>query len=127
MLKLLTTQRYSVFVAAIVLTALCLLGSLWAGWLFVPFLIFGAFTALGIRDVRQNHHAVTKNYPLIGHIRFLFEKIRPEIRQYLIEGDKDEQPFSREHGRWYTNAPKVPKIKAPLGPRKKCMRQAIAG
>ncbi len=96
LLKLLTTQRYSVFTAVIVLTVICLISSFWISWLIIPFLILAGLSALGIHDVRQNHHAVTKNYPLIGHIRFLFEKIRPEICQYLIEGDKDEQPFNRE-------------------------------
>jgi len=84
LLKLLLTQRYSVFTAVIVLTVICLICSFWVSWLIVPFLILTVLSALGIHDVRQNYHAVTKNYPLIGHIRFLFEKIRPEIRQYLI-------------------------------------------
>lgn len=94
--EILTLQRYSALLAAIVLTVICLIGSLWAGWLFVPFLIFAALAALGLRDISQDRHAITRNYPIIGHFRFLFEKIRPEIRQYLIEGDKDEMPFSRE-------------------------------
>lgn len=94
--EILTLQRYSALLAAIVLTVICLIGSLWAGWLFVPFLIFAALAALGLRDISQDRHAITRNYPIIGHFRFLFETIRPEIRQYLIEGDKDEMPFSRE-------------------------------
>ncbi|NCW25240.1 MAG: hypothetical protein EBV84_07700, partial [Betaproteobacteria bacterium] len=69
---------------------LCLLASIgWMfGWLHGFFaLFFGLLLLLGIRDVRQEHHAVLRNYPIIGHFRFLFEEIRPEIRQYFIESD----------------------------------------
>ena len=41
------------------------------------------------RDTRQTRHSVLRNYPVIGHLRFLLEFIRPEIRQYFIEGDHD--------------------------------------
>lgn len=57
--------------------------------------LFGGLTALGVYDMRQREHAITRNYPVIGHLRFLFEEIRPEIRQYFLEADTDEQPFSR--------------------------------
>jgi glutamate synthase domain-containing protein 2 len=58
-------------------------------------LMFGALTALGLRDLRQRKHAILRNYPILGHLRFFFEFVRPEIRQYFIEGDQDEKPFSR--------------------------------
>lgn len=61
-----------------------------------PFLVSGALSVLGIMDVRQTKHSILRNYPVIGHMRFIFEGVRPEIRQYLIEGEKDEEPFSRE-------------------------------
>ncbi len=51
---------------------------------------------LGVRDVRQRRHAVIRNYPVIGHIRYLLEFIRPEIRQYFIESDAEAVPFSRQ-------------------------------
>ncbi len=51
---------------------------------------------LGLRDVRQRRHAVIRNYPVIGHIRYLLEFIRPEIRQYFIESDSEAVPFSRQ-------------------------------
>ncbi|MFT3818504.1 MAG: FMN-binding glutamate synthase family protein [Rubrivivax sp.] len=51
---------------------------------------------LGARDVRQRRHAVIRNYPVIGHIRYLLEFIRPEIRQYFIESDREAVPFSRQ-------------------------------
>ncbi|MBC7603526.1 MAG: FMN-binding glutamate synthase family protein, partial [Ramlibacter sp.] len=58
-------------------------------------ILFTLLIAVGIRDLRQTRHAVLRNYPVIGHMRFLFEYIRPEIRQYFIEGDADGTPFSR--------------------------------
>ena len=53
-------------------------------------------TLLGLRDARQKRHAVLRNYPVIGHLRFLLEFIRPEIRQYFIEADHEAAPFSRQ-------------------------------
>jgi glutamate synthase domain-containing protein 2 len=55
-----------------------------------------ALVALGWRDARQTRHSVLRNYPLIGHLRFLLEYIRPEIRQYFIESDSERTPFSRQ-------------------------------
>ncbi len=57
---------------------------------------FVALIALGFRDVRQTKHSILRNYPIIGHLRFLFEFVRPEIRQYFIEADNDAAPFSRQ-------------------------------
>ena len=51
---------------------------------------------LGWRDTRQRRHSVLRNYPLIGHLRFLLEFIRPEMRQYFIESDNEAAPFSRQ-------------------------------
>ena len=50
---------------------------------------------VGLWDLVQKHHAILRNYPIMGHFRFFFEFIRPEIRQYFIEGDMEAQPFSR--------------------------------
>ncbi len=50
---------------------------------------------LGVHDLQQKSHAILRNYPIIGHFRFLLEFIRPELRQYFIEGDDDAVPFSR--------------------------------
>jgi glutamate synthase domain-containing protein 2 len=51
---------------------------------------------IGLRDQLQRTRSVLRNYPLIGHLRFLLEYIRPEIRQYFIESDNEETPFSRQ-------------------------------
>lgn len=54
-----------------------------------------AVTAVGFHDVFQTRHSVLRNYPLFGHFRFLFEAIRPELRQYIVESDTEETPISR--------------------------------
>ncbi|MTH95440.1 FMN-binding glutamate synthase family protein [Roseibium sp. RKSG952] len=62
-------------------------------WLF---LIAGALTIVGLYDKQQIDHAVLRNYPVIGHFRYLSEAIRPELRQYFFESNQDGRPFSRE-------------------------------
>jgi glutamate synthase domain-containing protein 2 len=62
----------------------------------IPMVIFGGLTILGIRDLLQQNHAVLRNYPISAHIRFLLEEIRPEMRQYFFESEKDGMPFSRD-------------------------------
>ena len=87
--------RYTTFFLALgglVFSLLLLLASGQGLWLF---LVFAAFSAVGVHDLLQTHHAVLRNYPILGHLRFLLEFIRPEIRQYFIEGENDAAPFSR--------------------------------
>ncbi len=50
---------------------------------------------IGIRDMLQTRQAIRRNFPVIGHFRYLFEMIRPEINQYFVESDTDGTPFSR--------------------------------
>ncbi|HFC8518660.1 TPA: FMN-binding glutamate synthase family protein [Neisseria weaveri] len=73
------------------LTVFSLLFQIW--WLFAISL---AFSLLGIHDVTQRRHAILRNYPIGGHIRFLLENFRPEIRQYFLEDDQEQVPFSRQ-------------------------------
>ncbi|UZD23518.1 FMN-binding glutamate synthase family protein [Algoriphagus halophytocola] len=51
--------------------------------------------AIGIYDITQKKHAILRNFPVIGHFRYLLEKISPEIQQYFIETNTDGTPFSR--------------------------------
>jgi len=61
------------------------------GW----FLLFGALSVVGWYDLRQSKKAVLRNYPVIGHLRYMLETIRPEIRQYFLENNTEAAPFSR--------------------------------
>ena len=56
----------------------------------------GGLSALGVYDLLQERHAILRNYPIAAHLRFLLEEIRPEMRQYFFEGEKDGAPFSRD-------------------------------
>ncbi|MCA8969386.1 MAG: FMN-binding glutamate synthase family protein [Planctomycetes bacterium] len=82
-----------------ILVALCAC-VLTIAWFWPPalwaFLVLAPLIALAIWDVHQTKHAVLRNFPIIGHFRYLFEMIRPEIMQYFIETNTDGQPFSRE-------------------------------
>lgn len=89
-------SRYTAFYVITVATVLFLALGLWASaaWL-LPAGIGAALTALGLWDLRQTRHAIRRNYPVIGNLRFFFESIRPEIRQYFFEDDTQSLPFSR--------------------------------
>ncbi len=63
------------------------------GWL--ALLVCAGLVGVGVHDLKQTRHAILRNYPVIGHMRFLFEFIRPEMRQYFIESDSEAAPFSR--------------------------------
>ncbi len=65
-------------------------------FVWVPLLLFSGLAAIGTIDLIQTRHAVLRNYPLTAHIRFILEEIRPEIRQYFLESEKDGTPFSRD-------------------------------
>ena len=65
-------------------------------YLAIPCLILITLVTIGTRDLLQTRHSVLRNYPLIGHIRFLLEEIRPELRQYFFEDDKNGLPYSRD-------------------------------
>ena len=94
---LILNQRYAVLAGVTVLTIASLIcASLVDVWFWVPAIIFGSLMLVGWRDMRQFRHAILRNYPVSGHIRFILENFRPEIRQYMIESDQDKLPFSRQ-------------------------------
>ncbi|MET7439738.1 FMN-binding glutamate synthase family protein [Streptomyces sp. NPDC004082] len=55
-----------------------------------------AVTGLGVWDLAQRRHSVLRNYPLLGHLRFLMEALRPELQQYFIERNYDGRPYDRD-------------------------------
>jgi glutamate synthase domain-containing protein 2 len=90
--------RYSAFALCVAGLLACLAfvlvsPHLWLAWVGVA--VFAVLTGAGIHDLRQAPHAILRNYPVIGHLRFLLEFIRPEMRQYFIESDSEAAPFSR--------------------------------
>ncbi|MCA1455596.1 FMN-binding glutamate synthase family protein [Bradyrhizobium sp. BRP22] len=89
----------------------------------VPLLIFGALTLLGVRDLMQKHHAVLRNYPISAHLRFLLEEIRPEMRQYFFESEKDGMPFSRDTRAVVYQRAKMALDKRPFGTQEDVYRE----
>jgi glutamate synthase domain-containing protein 2 len=59
-----------------------------------------AVAAVAARDLLQREHTLLRNFPVIGHARYLIESIGPELRQYLVAGDNEERPFTRDQRRW---------------------------
>jgi len=70
----------------------------WWGWVLVVVVAF--LVVLAIRDMLQRKHAIIRNYPVIGHLRYLLESIGPELRQYIVTDNDAERPFSRDQRRW---------------------------
>ncbi|GAB3385159.1 FMN-binding glutamate synthase family protein [Lysobacter fragariae] len=89
-------MRYFAYAAALILT---LVSSIWAwfhpGGLWVA-VFFAALAALGTWDLLQTRSTLRRNYPLLAHFRYGLESIGPEMRQYFIEADTAEVPFSRQ-------------------------------
>ena len=87
--------RFLAFFAIVVLWVLSALQLVVGQASFMWVLLLSALVLVGISDLQQTHHAILRNYPIIGHLRFLLEFIRPELRQYFIESDNEAVPFSR--------------------------------
>lgn len=112
-------ERFLTWGLCIFLTMLSGFGILWSGVFWLPFTLFGLASLLGIYDVTQKRHAILRNYPVLGHMRFIFEGVRPEIRQYLIESDQDEEPFSRDDRSLVYQRAKGVEDKRPFGTRER--------
>ena len=65
-------------------------------------------TIVVVRDVFFNRkHTISHNFPLVGHLRFILEKIGPELRQYIVANNREELPFNRSERSWiYASAKK---------------------
>ncbi len=65
-------------------------------WLLIPI----ALVLLALRDILQRRHTIQHNFPVVGHIRYLLEKIGPELRQYIVANNREELPFNRGERAW---------------------------
>ena len=66
-----------------------------------------ALAGVAARDLLQREHTLLRNFPVLGHARYLLEAIGPELRQYLVAGNNEERPFTRDQRRWvYASAKK---------------------
>lgn len=51
-------------------------------------------------DVLQRRRAILRNFPVVGHLRYVLEAFGPELRQYIVTSNNEERPFSRNQRRW---------------------------
>ena len=114
-LKAIFALRYATLACCVLvlLLSLFLLLVYGMGWS----LLLGAagLVALGVHDLLQTHHSILRNYPVIGHLRFVLEFVRPEIRQYFIESDNEAAPFSRSQRSLVYQRAKGESDKRPFG------------
>jgi glutamate synthase domain-containing protein 2 len=87
--------RYTAFVLSGVGLLLCLFTAIGFGVGGTLALMFLVLFGVGVYDVLQTKRSVLRNYPVIGHLRYMLEFIRPEMRQYFLESDSEATPFSR--------------------------------
>jgi glutamate synthase domain-containing protein 2 len=119
LLSLIFAPRHAALLLSIVLFA-------WSGvamlhypdrifFLAIPLVLFGGLAAIGIGDLLQTRHSVLRNYPILAHIRFILEEVRPEIRQYFFESETDGTPFSRDRRALVYQRAKMQLDKRPFG------------
>jgi glutamate synthase domain-containing protein 2 len=107
--------RYTVFAVAamgLMLSAFTLV-AFNVGWFWL--VVFGAMVVVGVFDMMQTKRSVLRNYPVIGHLRYMLEFVRPEIRQYFLESDTEAAPFSRSQRSLVYQRAKGESDKRPFG------------
>ena len=110
------SSRYYVYYATLGLTALVLvLGATVQSHLLWLLPVVAPLALLGTWDLVQTRHSVLRNYPILAHMRFLCEGIRPELRQYFFESNLSGTPFSREQRTLVYERAKNQEAKMPFG------------
>jgi glutamate synthase domain-containing protein 2 len=90
--------RFAAFAGSVAVCVLAILAALVSGgvaWIAVA-VVAAALVLLGIHDLVQRRHSILRNYPILGHMRFMLESIRPELQQYFIERNYDGHPYDRD-------------------------------
>jgi glutamate synthase domain-containing protein 2 len=112
------SPRFITLTLAVVAAAVCLaalIGSPGSPLALYGLVVAGVLAVLGFRDLLQTRHAILRNYPILGHMRFLLEEIRPEMRQYFFEDEKHSLPFSRDKRAVVYQRAKMQLDKRPFG------------
>ncbi len=73
-------------------------------WIAIGALV--ALILLALHDLLQKRHAILRNFPIVGHLRYILEAIGPELRQYIVTSNDEERPFSRDQRRWVYSSSK---------------------
>ena len=72
----------------------------WSVGIVVFVVILGLLVVIAVYDLVQRKHAILRNFPIIGHFRYILEAVGPELRQYIVTDNNEERPFSRDDRRW---------------------------
>ena len=88
-------MRREFLIISIALLAVIVVVGIFYPPMFWSLVVVGPLLALGVYDYTQSRHSILRNFPVIGHIRYLLEMIRPEIYQYFVESDTAGVPFDR--------------------------------
>ncbi len=83
-----------IVISVVILTAVGVTAVFWTPILW-SLVLFGPLILIGVFDMLQKKHAIKRNFPLLGNIRYLLEKIRPEMMQYFVETDTQGRPINR--------------------------------
>jgi hypothetical protein len=88
-------RNWFIIGSVLILTGILLLAMAWQNVLW-SLVVVGPLVLLGIYDSLQRRHTVLRNFPVIGHLRYFLEMVRPEIQQYFVENNIDAFPIERE-------------------------------
>ena len=78
------------------------------GWLIALGIIVFLVLAVAAHDLLQKRHSILRNFPVIGHGRYALEELGPKLRQYIVAGNDEERPFTRDQRNWvYRSAAKT--------------------
>ena len=89
-------SRYTTYLLVLLSALFIWLGFTYNPHFYWPLLAVLPLALLGVWDMVQTRHSILRNYPIFGHLRFLFEQARPEFRQYFFESETSGRPFNRE-------------------------------
>jgi len=103
--------RFSFFIFVILsIVAFTIIWPVW-GFILIGLVLF----IIGLYDIFQKRHTILRNYPLIGHMRYLLEMISPEIHQYFVESDTDGKPIDKNHRSYIYERAKLQNETHPFG------------
>lgn len=109
---------------ALIIVVLIVCTAIWPAWGFS--IMAAAIIILGIYDIVQKKHSITRNFPVLGHMRFLLELIGPELHQYFVESDTDGKPIDKNHRSYIYERAKKEKENHPFGTELDVTQQGYA-
>lgn len=103
--------RFTFIVFAIIVLIVCTV--IWPAYGFSVMAV--ALFTIGLYDIFQTKHAILRNFPLLGHIRYMLELIGPELHQYFVESNTDGKPIDRNHRAYIYERAKLENETHPFG------------